>query len=189
MRGLDNSAAVSPEWWEGGRPQRARHMSALESGTQMSPCARGYRWPARDALCSHDVVGAPRHGGERVWEVWVGCCTAEAAKPASAERGIAHARTGQEQPRALHVTRRSFPNPRPCTPIPPSHIDHVSPRSSRAVRKGEGAAERPMMPMPTSSCAAHRSPFRSPSPALALVHTLCTSAAAPVARLAQSVAL
>jgi hypothetical protein len=50
MRELDSSSPVSPERWEGGRPQRARHMSAMESGTEMSPCPRGYRRPARDAL-------------------------------------------------------------------------------------------------------------------------------------------
>lgn len=56
MRGLDNSRPVSPERWEGGRPQRARHMSAVRSGTEMSPCPRGYRSPARDASRCHDVV-------------------------------------------------------------------------------------------------------------------------------------
>lgn len=50
MRESDSSSAASPERWEGGQPQRARHMSAMEYGTEMSPCPRGYRWPARDAL-------------------------------------------------------------------------------------------------------------------------------------------
>lgn len=56
MRRLDRSSPVSPERWEGcvcvcvrerelertvARRQRARHMSAKRSGTEMSPWARG----------------------------------------------------------------------------------------------------------------------------------------------------
>jgi hypothetical protein len=99
MRELDSSSPVSPERWEGGRPQRARHMSAMESGTEMSPCPRGYRRPARDALDAVMMLSS-RPGMEvrRVWEVWVVCCTADAAKGASARRGKARARVGKEQP-------------------------------------------------------------------------------------------
>jgi hypothetical protein len=56
MRRLDKSTAVSPRCWKGGRPQRARHMSAVRSGTEMSPCPRGYRSSARDASHCHDAV-------------------------------------------------------------------------------------------------------------------------------------
>lgn len=60
MRELDSSTLVSPGRWEGGRSQRARHMRVLASGTEMSPCSRGYRNTARDAPARrHDVLVDP----------------------------------------------------------------------------------------------------------------------------------
>jgi hypothetical protein len=79
MRELDSSSPVSPERWEGGRRQRARHMKALEPGTEMSPCPRGSRCQQGTHRRRHDVVvsragmdvdvrglgglGRPLHGG------------------------------------------------------------------------------------------------------------------------------
>jgi hypothetical protein len=134
MRELDSSSVVSPERWEGGRPQRARHMSAMGSGIEMSPCPRGYRSPARDALDAVMMLSSVQ-GMEvrRVWGVcvvWVACCTADAAKHASGARGKARARVGKEQSRCCtSPTKRSFPTIPwplllPCPPLtlPPSML-------------------------------------------------------------------
>lgn len=41
---LESSLPVSPECWEGGRPQRARHTSAIMAGTERGHVVRvGYR--------------------------------------------------------------------------------------------------------------------------------------------------
>jgi len=114
MRESDGSSAVSPERWEGGGPQRARHMSAMESGTEMSPCPRGYRWPARDALDGVMMLssrpgmevrglgglGGPLHGG--------------CSQGASARSGKVRARVGKEEAQTAARHRARFPNNIPC---------------------------------------------------------------------------
>lgn len=96
----------------------------------MSPCPRGYRYPARDALAVM-MLSSLWRGGERVWEIWVARCTADAAKPASAAPGKARPASGQARP-LLHVTGRSFPqSPARASLFPSSIIT-----AHRAPRKG-----------------------------------------------------
>ncbi|KAF2026330.1 hypothetical protein EK21DRAFT_115894 [Setomelanomma holmii] len=104
------------------------------------------------------LSGAPRHGGERVWEVWVGCCTAEAAKPTRTVRRKARA-LGRGKNNRGRCTSPGAPSQSPVRPpIPPSPIDHVpiaGHRSSQQARKEQGShraaqrqRQRPMMPTP-----------------------------------------
>lgn len=161
MRELDSSSSVSPEHWEGGRPQRARHMSAMESGTEMSPCPRGCRLPARDALDAVMMLSS---------------------RPVMEVRGSGSAAARRMQPRALVANggRRALgwgrnnctaarhralsPNNPPARPWPNAHGPSLFlPNRSCAVwppiayREGKGAGRRPMTPPSFPISPSHRS--------------------------------
>lgn len=144
MRRLDKSTAVSPGCWKGGRPQRARHMSAVRSGTEMSPCPRGYSSPARDASHCHDAVVV-----SGVVVRWSGSLGSPAAR--RKQQGPLATRRGRRAPHWSGFTAAAARHQAsPSNPLRahPSlyHRSRIAHRSSRA-RARQGGQRRGIMPI------------------------------------------
>ena len=82
---------VSPECWGYGRPQRARHMSAMIFGTVMSPSPRGVLLKQRSqkylVLCG--VVHYQSLMVRTVGDLSSDRCTMERIKAAGDQKGLA----------------------------------------------------------------------------------------------------
>jgi hypothetical protein len=131
-------------------------MSAMESGTEMSPCPRGYRSPARDAL--HGVMMlSSRQGIEVRGSGRFGSSAARRMPPRAlamvgARRGLGWGRNNRTA--ARH--RALFPN----NPLRPSLLPPIDPVAvSPGIEKAQGSGSAPHHAPPSSFRTSNFSPF------------------------------
>lgn len=120
MRRCELPSPVSPKCWGDGRPQRARHMSAIVFGTVMSPSPRGVLlkqrskgYPARCGVVHHQSLMA-----RAVEDLSSDRCTMVRIKAAVTEMGWRAAKWRLVSRRRC-TSPESFPIP--CCLLPPSH--------------------------------------------------------------------